>query len=93
MKPSKLYLIADGPKTDDEIAQCHKTRKAVENQIDWNCEINKIYSDINLGCAHRIKSGIDTVFKKEDKLIILEDDTLPNSSFFKFCEFNSMGTT
>ena len=87
VKPNKLYLIADGPKTDGEIVQCQKTRKAVENKIDWNCEIEKIYSDTNLGCAHRVKTGIDAIFTKEDRVIILEDDTLPNISFFKFCEF------
>ena len=86
-RPSKLYLIADGPSSDDEIAQCQDTRKAVEKRIDWNCEIEKIYSDTNLGCAQRIKSGLDLIFEREEKAIILEDDTLPNASFFKFCDF------
>ena len=80
-RPSKLYLIADGPSSDDEIAQCQDTRKAVEKRIDWNCEIEKIYSDTNLGCAQRIKSGLDLIFEREEKAIILEDDTLPNASF------------
>jgi hypothetical protein len=40
-----------------------------------------------LGCAHRIKTGLDVVFNKEGKAIILEDDTLPNISFFKFCDY------
>ena len=85
--PSKLYLIADGPSSDDEIAQCKDTRKAIEERIDWNCEIEKIYSETNLGCANRIKTGLDIIFEKEDKAIILEDDTLPNISFFKFCDY------
>ena len=40
-----------------------------------------------MGCAKRIKSGLDFIFEREKKAIILEDDTLPNISFFKFCEF------
>ena len=86
-KPKKLYLIADGPKDKKEEIICQKTRNLIENSIDWVCEVHKIYSDTNLGCAQRIKTGLDSVFRKEQKAIILEDDTLPNSSFFKFCEF------
>lgn len=86
-KPKKLYLIADGPKDKKEEVKCQKTRNLIENSIDWVCEVHKIYSDTNLGCAQRIKTGLDSVFQKEQKAIILEDDTLPNSSFFKFCEF------
>jgi hypothetical protein len=85
-KPKKLYLIADGPKDKKEEIKCQKTRNLIENSIDWVCEVHKIYSDTNLGCAQRIKSGLDSVFQKEQKAIILEDDTVPNSSFFKFCE-------
>ena len=40
-----------------------------------------------MGCAKRIKTGLDIIFNKEDKAIILEDDTLPNASFFKFCDY------
>ena len=87
VRPKKLYLIADGPKEKKENLQVQKTRTAVENKINWECKVEKIYSNKNLGCAHRIKTGLDAVFTKEDKLIILEDDTLPNISFFKFCEF------
>ena len=86
-KPTKIYVVADGPKSDEEIIECQNTRKSVEKNIDWNCDVVKIYSDINLGCAQRIKTGLDLVFKREKKAIILEDDTLPSSSFFKFCEF------
>lgn len=86
-KPQKLYLIADGPRSGDEILECQYTREAVEKSIDWDCEIVKIYSDINLGCAKRIKSGLDLIFEREKKAIILEDDTLPNISFFKFCDY------
>ena len=86
-EPRKLFLIADGPKSDDEITECRDVQSAVEEKIDWDCKIEKIYSDTNLGCAQRIKTGLDLVFKKEERAIILEDDTLPNNSFFKFCEF------
>jgi hypothetical protein len=31
-------------------------------------------------------SGLDEAFSRVDRAIILEDDCLPNTSFFKFCE-------
>jgi hypothetical protein len=44
------------------------------------------YSDTNLGCKQRILSGLDWVFSQVDCAIILEDDCLPDPSFFPFCE-------
>ena len=85
-KPNKLYLVADGPKTIDDNKQCSEVRNFIENNIDWDCELIKVYSNTNLGCAKRVQTGLDYVFEFEDKAIILEDDTLPDPSFFKFCE-------
>jgi hypothetical protein len=85
-KPPRIYLIADGPKVPEQSSVCEEVRNIVESGIDWNCELNRIYSDKNLGCARRVQTGLDLVFKQEDQAIILEDDTLPDPSFFKFCE-------
>ncbi|MDA9962739.1 hypothetical protein N9D63_07620 [Opitutales bacterium] len=85
-RPPRLYLIADGPKSPDLKSKCREVRQIVESGIDWNCELNRIYSDKNLGCARRVQTGLDLVFEQEDQAIILEDDTLPDPSFFTFCE-------
>ena len=85
-KPPRLYLIADGPKTPDQAKTCKEVRSIIESGIDWDCELHKIYSDKNLGCAHRATTGLDYVFEKEEQAIILEDDTLPDPTFFEFCE-------
>lgn len=85
-KPKTLYLISDGPKNESENLKCDETRKIVERDIDWECNLIKVYSDENLGCARRIQTGLDFVFKREEMAIILEDDTLPDPSFFNFCE-------
>ena len=50
-------------------------RNFVENNIAWDCELIKVYSDTNLGCAKRVQTGLDYVFKNEKKAIILEVDT------------------
>ena len=85
-KPNKLYLIADGPKVIEDNNKCSEVRNFVENNIDWDCELIKVYSDTNLGCAKRVQTGLDYVFENEEMTIILEDDTLPDLSFFNFCE-------
>jgi hypothetical protein len=85
-KPPRLYLIADGPITTEQHAICEETRNSVESAINWNCELIKVFSDTNLGCARRAQTGLDFVFQREEHAIILEDDTLPDLTFFKFCE-------
>ena len=85
-KPNKLYLIADGPKVIEDNNKCSEVRNFVENNIDWDCELIKVYSDTNLGCAKRVQTGLDYVFENEEMAIILEDDTQPDPSFFNFCE-------
>ena len=51
-KPSKLYVIADGPRPDreGEKEKTEECRRYVEEHIDWPCTLEKIYSDVNLGC-------------------------------------------
>ncbi len=87
VKPSRLLVVADGPRSDrpGEAEQCAATR-AIIDQVDWNCEVIKNYSEINLGCAKRVSSGLDWAFSLVEEAIILEDDCLPHLTFFDFCE-------
>jgi hypothetical protein len=86
-KPPKLFVIADGPRLDKpEDAQKCEAARAIIDQIDWDCEVLKNYSDINMGCKWRPASGITWVFDHVEEAIILEDDCLPNHAFFRFCE-------
>ena len=86
-KPSKLFIIADGPRTTHpkDIELCNEVRKIVEN-IDWPCKVHRNYSDHNLGLKQRTISGLEWVFTQTDKIIFLEDDNLAHEDFFKFCE-------
>ncbi len=88
VKPSKLFLIQDGPRENNQkdVVGVESCRRIVEDSIDWECEVHKDYSDVNLGCGMRVYSGITNAFKYVDKLIILEDDCLPSRSFFYFCK-------
>ena len=85
IKPKKIFVFADGPKNNKDKLNCIKSIQAL-NKVDWTKEIQIIKNKTNLGLKKNIKKGLDIVFKKCSKAIILEDDCIPNKSFFKFCE-------
>ncbi len=86
-KPRQLLVIADGPRPDrpGESEKCAAAR-AIIDRVDWDCEVLKNFSDINLGCAIRPATGISWVFDQVEEAIILEDDCIPHPSFFTFCD-------
>lgn len=86
-RPSRLFVIADGPRPHrvGEEQRCLEARAVIE-EIDWECEVTTDFSDVNLGCRKRISSGLDRVFATVEEAIILEDDCLPEPSFFGYCE-------
>lgn len=86
-KPTKLLVVADGARTNKvgEADRVAATRAIIE-RVDWDCEVLTNFSDINLGCKHRVSSGIDWVFSQVEEAIILEDDCLPDPTFFRFCQ-------
>lgn len=85
VKPEKLYVIADGPRTPEEEEKCLKTRAIIE-KVDWDCKVFTDFSEKNLGCGYREASGFSWVFSNEEEAIFVEDDTLPTPSFFIFCQ-------
>ncbi|MEW6578464.1 MAG: glycosyltransferase family 2 protein [Chloroflexota bacterium] len=83
-RPRRLYVIADGPRDEAEAARCAATRAIIE-EVDWPCEVFTNYAETNLGLKRRVSSGLDWVFAHEEQAIILEDDCLPDPTFFRFC--------
>ena len=83
--PSSVYLIADGPRPDhpDDVALCRDVRR-IATEAPWTGVVNTDFAETNLGLKRRVSSGLDAVFDKEERAIILEDDCLPDSSFFPF---------
>jgi hypothetical protein len=84
-QPRQLLIIADGPRYDSEVILCQQAR-AITERIDWNCEVLRNYSEINLGSRGRVSSGLNWAFEQVESAIILEDDCLPHESFFNYCE-------
>jgi len=85
VKPSNIYVVADGPKDAPDNASCETTRRVIK-EIDWPCTVHKVYAKTNMGLHHRVVSGLNHVFKREKWAIILEDDLVIDPSFFRFCE-------
>ena len=83
---SHIYLIADGARNDDEKARVSASRKEIEEYIDWDCKVTKNYADKNRGVMENIGNGARWVFEREEKAIFLEDDNLPQLSFFQYCQ-------
>lgn len=84
-RPRQLFVVADGPRDESELERCEATR-AVIDQVNWNCDVQTHYADHNLGLRKRISSGLNWVFEQVETAIILEDDCLPHSTFFRYCE-------
>ena len=87
IKPAKLYIAADGARKHKvgEDLLCKDTRSIID-LIDWECEIKTLFRNENLGCKIAVSSAIDWFFENEEQGIILEDDCLPNESFYIYCE-------
>ena len=86
-QPPKLYVMADGPRPgiEDDIKKCEKTREIIK-KVDWECEVRTLFFSENRGCGRAVVEGINWFFENVEQGIILEDDCLPNESFFQFCE-------
>jgi hypothetical protein len=87
LRPKHLYVAADGPRANNEadIVKCKETREVIR-QIDWNCELKTLYRDSNLGCGPSVRTAISWFFEEVEAGIILEDDCLPDQTFFTFCD-------
>jgi len=77
--------VSDGPRQPSDRDAVQQCRDIVE-KVDWPCEVTQVYSDENLGLKQRVITGLDYVFSREESAIILEDDCLPSSSFFPYCD-------
>lgn len=84
-KPERLFVFADGARSDDEAKLCADARAVTQN-VDWDCEAKYDYSHSNLGARKRYASGVDWVFSYVEEAIVLDDDCVADPTFFRFCE-------
>ncbi len=80
-------MVCDGarPEGAEDSEKVAAVRRLIVDSVDWPCEVHTNYADTNLGCRERPASGINWVFSLVEEAIFLEDDCLPDQSFFSFC--------
>ncbi len=88
IKPPRLYIASDAPRAErtGEAEQVALVQKWVLDHVDWPCAVKTLFRKKNLGCKRAVGSAITWFFNQEKDGIVLEDDCLPNQSFFRYCE-------
>ncbi len=88
IRPVKLFVAADGPRPtkEGETERCQVVRKIITKGIDWDCDVQFKFSDVNLGCGKAESSAMLWFFEIVGEGIVIEDDTLPDTSFFSYCK-------
>ncbi len=86
-QPDRLYVFQDGARagnaTDQE--RCATVRRVVEEMVDWECDVQKSFSEVNLGCGPGPATALTWFFGEVDEGIVLEDDAVPHPHFFQYC--------
>src|SRR5574344_1948877 len=78
-RPSRLFLYQDGPRGKEDYAGVEACRQIVsDEQIDWECEVQRKYLDHNQGCDPSGYRSHQWAFSMADKVMVLEDDVVPS---------------
>ncbi len=82
----RLFVAADGPRADHpaDVELCAAARALIAG-IDWPCEVLTDFVDLNMGVKRRVESALDWVLAQSETVITIEDDCVPDPSFFTFC--------
>ncbi|MGL5979864.1 MAG: hemolysin activation protein [Phocaeicola sp.] len=84
-RPSKLFLYQDGARNPADRPGIEACRNIVD-QIDWECEVHRLYQEENYGCDPSNYMSQKWAFSIVDKCVVLEDDSIPSITFFSFCK-------
>lgn len=87
VRPGRLFLVADGPRSThpDDHVRCAQVRELLTAE-QWPGHVETRFADHNLGLEASIELGLDWVFGQVDRAIVLEDDCIPDPTFFYYCE-------
>ena len=84
-RPSILFIQSDGGRNEEEWAAIKQNRELIDNGIDWDCEVHKLYENENLGLYTMGFKRNKYIWEHVDRCIFLEDDLIPSISYFRFC--------
>lgn len=81
----KVYVCIDGPRPGSESdRQSVAEVRAIVTSSPWPRPVRTRFREKNLGSRHGVADAINWFFSIESEGIILEDDCLPDLSFFEF---------
>lgn len=85
-KPSVLFVFADGWREGKplEKEKCVAVREWILSNVDWDCHLETMFLDANIGCGKGPSTAISWFFRNVESGIILEDDCVPHPDFFSF---------
>ena len=85
--PQRVWVLCDGPRAgrSGEAEKVAEVR-ALLDALPWPCQVKRLYREHNLGCFKNISEGITWFTDECGAGIIVEDDVLPDPSFFRFCD-------
>jgi hypothetical protein len=86
-QPKHVFVACDAARDGcpEEAAKVAESRHVVETEIDWDCKLERYYSEKHQGCRLGVGQAISWFFENVDEGIILEDDCLPHPDFFNYC--------
>ena len=86
-RPPRLYVASDGarPTRDGESSVVQMVRN-LSTDVDWDCDVFTLFREENLGCRRAVSGALDWFFAHEECGIVLEDDCVPDPSFFQFAD-------
>ena len=84
-RPRILFIQSDGGRNEKEWAIIKEHRKMFDTEIDWDCEVYRIYADKNYGLYTMGSMREKIIWEHVDRCIHLEDDQIPSVSYFRFC--------
>ena len=84
-KIKNIFIYNNGPINNLDLEDCKNTKAVVKKYSIIHSNIKVLYKKENTGLKHNIPEAINWVFDLFDKVIILEDDCIPNNFFFLFC--------
>lgn len=86
-RPPRLLVIGNAARPDvaGEDERCRQVRDLIEG-VDWECDVSTNYAPEHLSMRKRFETGLDWLFSEVPEAIVLEDDCIPDPTFFPFCD-------
>tara|TARA_A100000164_G_scaffold373316_1_gene404287 strand:- start:87 stop:1073 length:987 start_codon:yes stop_codon:yes gene_type:complete len=88
VKAKLIYIVINKPPSNQNYQDYNNYKKVLKlvNEIDWGCKLVIKKRKKHFSSYDSVKSSVEWFFKNEKEGIVLEDDTVPNKSFFIICK-------